>query len=65
MPLVIPSIEPLCAQVRKYRALHKMKLAEFGEKVGLSREDVWEIEKGRVVNPPAEVHSKIKSLLQG
>lgn len=65
MSFVIPSNEPLCAQVRKYRASHKMKLVEFGEKVGLSREDVWEIEKGCVVNPPEKVHSKIKALLQG
>lgn len=65
MPLVIQGVEPLCAQVRKYRAFHKMKLVEFGDKVGLTREEVWEIEKGLVVTPPAKVHSKIKTLLQG
>lgn len=40
--------DSLCSDMRMYRAARKMKLQELADIAGVTRDDVWAVESGRL-----------------
>lgn len=53
----------LCSKIRNYRAENRMKLQEFGDKVGLTKEQVWGLEKNEEINLTTEERDMVMELL--
>lgn len=55
----------LCSDVRLYRSGFRMKLSELAEAAGITREDVWAVESGKLRDFDDDRVQKLLSIIDG